>query len=45
MDAGVETSKVMNVLVPQGDVEASAKADSLKRLPRKDLVYTKEPVP
>lgn len=41
----METGEVMNVLVPQGDVEASAEADPLKQPPRKVLVYTKEPVP
>ena len=45
MDAGWEVGEVMNVLVPQGDVEASAEADPLNRPPRKDPVYTKELVP
>ncbi len=45
MDAAVETGEVLNVLVPQGDVEASAKADPLKQPPRKAPVYTKAPVP
>jgi hypothetical protein len=45
MDAVVESGQVLNVLVPQGDVEASAEADHLKQPPRKDPVYTKAPVP
>ena len=44
-DANSENSKVLIVLVPQGDVEATAKADYLKKLPRKVPVYTKVPVP
>ena len=35
----------MIVLVPQGDVEATAEADPLNRQPRKSPVYTKVPVP
>ena len=45
MDAEKERGKVLNVLVPQGDAEATAKADSSKSLPRKDIGYTKVPVP
>jgi hypothetical protein len=35
----------MNVPVAQADVEASAKADSLKSPSRKAPAYTKAPVP
>jgi hypothetical protein len=36
-DVFVEKSCRLKVTVPQGDVEASAEADSLKRTPRKTL--------
>jgi hypothetical protein len=36
-----EKSRVMNIPVSQGDVEASAEADSLNNAPRKTYVYTK----
>ena len=45
MNAGWEKSHRLKVVVPQGDVEASAKADSLNSRPRKAPVYTKAPVP
>ena len=45
MDAEKERGKVLNVLVPQGDAEATAEADSSKSLPRKPIGYTKVPVP
>ena len=35
----------LKVAVPQGDVEASAKADLLNDSSRKASVYTKVPVP
>jgi hypothetical protein len=41
----MESGKVMNVLVPQGDAEATAEADHLKFLPRKSVANTKAPVP
>jgi hypothetical protein len=41
----LEMGEVMKVLVPQGDVEATAEADPLKAQPRKAPVYTKVPVP
>ena len=41
----METGQVLNILVPQGDVEATAEADLLKSQPRKVPVYTKVPVP
>jgi hypothetical protein len=41
----VEKSEALIVLVPQGDVEATAKTDFLKHPPRKFAGYTKEPVP
>ena len=44
-DAVLEMGEVMKVLVPQGDVEATAEADPLKAQPRKAPVYTKVPVP
>ena len=34
---------MLNVLVAQADVEASAKADFLKQPPRKAPVYTRRP--
>ena len=37
--------EVLNVLVPQGDVRAQARADLLTFLPRKFVAYTKVPVP
>ena len=37
--------EVTIVLVPQGDVEATAEADPSNRQPRKAPVYTKVPVP
>ena len=40
-----ETVQVLNILVPQGDVRAQARADLLIFLPRKIPVYTKVPVP
>ena len=36
---------MLNVLVPQGDAEATAEADLLNFLPRKSIGYTKVPVP
>ena len=43
--AVAEIGQVLNALVPQGDVEATAEADPLKQQPRKTPVYTKVPVP
>lgn len=41
----MEGGRPLIVAVPQGDVEASAEADSLKCQPRKAPVYTKASVP
>ena len=41
----MEKSEVLIILVPQGDAEATAEADSLKNVPRKAILYTKVPVP
>ena len=44
-DVCEEKVRVMKVPVPQGDVEASAKADLLNHAPRKTHMNTKAPVP
>ena len=43
--AEMERSKVLIVLVPQGDVEATAEADSSTEQPRKSPAHNKAPVP
>jgi hypothetical protein len=45
MDAEWEMGHRLIVVVPQGDVEATAEADPLNTQPRKDPAYTKAPVP
>jgi hypothetical protein len=40
-----DTSKAMNVFVPQGNEEASAESDSSMAQPRKGLPYNQATVP
>ena len=44
-DAYPEGARRLKVAGAQADVEASAEADHPKGVPRKALVYAKEPVP
>jgi len=44
-DVSFENSEALIVLVPQGDVKATANTDCSIKVPRKVLVYAKDPVP
>jgi hypothetical protein len=43
--AAVNSSKAMNVFVPQGNDKVSAESDSQIQQPRKNPLYNKAPVP